>query len=66
MSGHLGQSVIHVQAGLGVGVDVSKFHWHREVDDGYGLDEVLGTFFDIEKITEGRSLYYVCTKRETP
>jgi len=57
-SGYLDRTVMHVQAGLGIGFDITKFRWHRERD----LREALTGLFTFNEIHEGRSLYYVCTK----
>lgn len=59
-SGFVGQTVFHVQAAPSIGVDVTKFHWHRESD----LDAALEPYFLVEKSSTDKSLYYVCTKRD--
>jgi hypothetical protein len=58
-SGYVGNTVVHLQAGLGLGFDVTKFRWHRD----WELDEALAPYFEIWKAVEGPSLYYVCTKK---
>jgi len=57
-SGFIGQTVLHVQASPSIGVDVTKFHWHREDD----LDAALEPYFSVEKSSTEKSLYYVCTR----
>jgi len=58
-SGYIGRTVMHVQAAPGIGIDVTKFRWHREIE----LDRALDHFFSmIKKVRSERSLYYVCTK----
>jgi SAM-dependent methyltransferase len=58
-SGFFGRTVFHVQASPKIGVDVTKFKWHREDD----LDRALRPYFEISKSSTEKSLYYVCTKR---
>jgi ubiquinone/menaquinone biosynthesis C-methylase UbiE len=59
-SGYLGHTVIHVQAGRGLGIDVTRFRWYHD----WELRAALVPYFEIHEIDEGRSIYYVCTKRE--
>jgi SAM-dependent methyltransferase len=61
-SGYLRRMVLHVQAGLGVGLDVTKFHWHSQ----HALHEALAGLFAFDEIHEGRSVYYVCTRWGKP
>ena len=59
-SAYLGKTVLHLQAGFGVGVDVTKFKWYTDAE----LKSVLAPYFDVVSTTEGRSTYYVCTLRD--
>lgn len=57
-SARLDRDVFHVQASLGIGVDVTHFRWHTERE----LDVAFLPHFDIEKHRTDKTLYYVCTK----
>lgn len=58
-SGFLGRTVWHIQASRGIGIDVTRFRWYHEKE----LNAALAPNFNVRKIREGRSLYYVCTKQ---
>lgn len=59
-SGFIGRTVVHVQASPSIGIDVTKFRWHRETD----LDQALAPYFSVEKSHSKTGIYYACTKRE--
>jgi SAM-dependent methyltransferase len=58
-SGYLGRTVVHVQAGLGIGVDVTKFRWHHDLAGR--IVRVGG--FTVDEIHEGRSVLRLCETR---
>lgn len=53
-AGYLGDHVVHLQAGWGLGIDVTKFRWHRD------LKTTMGRYFSVHEETRGNSLYYTC------
>lgn len=57
LSGYVGRRVFHVQAGWGVGVDLTAFRWHRDLDLRTHLHG-----FHVQEHRSERSVRWVCTK----
>jgi SAM-dependent methyltransferase len=57
-AGYLGDHVVHVQAGLGIGLDVTKFRWHKPEE----IKAAMGRYFLVKEIVQKNSSYYLCTK----
>lgn len=59
LAGHFRDHVVHVQAGLGIGVDVTKFRWYRSEEIKHAM---RGAGFWPEERTQGNSSTYLCRK----
>ena len=55
-SAYVGRTVFHVQAGQGLGVDVTKFRWHREA----WLKNNLERSFNVDIHNRNKSQTWVC------
>lgn len=55
-----GTHVNHLQWRPGVGWDVTRFKYYSEAD----FQEALAPWFDVAIEREGRSLHYLCTRKE--
>jgi SAM-dependent methyltransferase len=59
-SGYVGSTVFHLQAGWGVGWDLTKFRWYREEE----LGAILAQRFDFEvRRVNASSLHWICQKK---
>jgi len=58
LAGHLGDHVVHLQAGLGIGVDVSKFRWYRHDQ----IKDAMTPYFLVKDFVQKNSIYYLCRK----
>lgn len=58
-SGFRGQTVWHLQAGWGLGYDVTRFHWYTEAD----LRRIFEPHFDCVVTGNEKSQRWLCTRR---
>lgn len=59
-SGHLlGWRVFHLQWGLGIGIDVTVFRWHRETE----IQRALSEDFDVETHPTQNGIRWRCIRR---
>lgn len=61
-SGHLGRTVMHVQASPTIGLDVSRFHWYTHEE----IMRAMSLFFDVEHQFRGPSAHYLCHRKDRP
>ena len=59
-SAYVGRTVFHVQAGQGLGVDVTKFRWHREAR----LKNNLERSFNVDIHNRNKSQTWVCIPKD--
>lgn len=57
-AGFLGDRVVHLQAGLGIGLDVTKFRWHKPAE----IRAAMEKHFDVTEESRKNSFYYLCRK----
>lgn len=50
--------VVHVQAAPSIGLDVTKFRWHKPEE----IKRAMGGYFLVKETLQKNSAYYLCTK----